>query len=74
LLAFVRRVRRRVNRRWSPDSDRAFHDALFGAARHDPFSRSYPGYVTIRRFADFATPFVEGVSLVADLGCGPAEM
>src|SRR5712691_12401966 len=28
LLAFVRRVRRRVNRRWSPDSDRAFHDAL----------------------------------------------
>jgi SAM-dependent methyltransferase len=73
-LALARRIRRGLNRRWSPDSDREFHDALFAAARHDPFSRSYPGYVTIRRFADFAVPFVERASSVVDLGCGPGEI
>ena len=51
ILALARRVRRSLNRRWSTASDREFHDALFSASQHDPFNRSYPGYVTIRRFA-----------------------
>jgi len=72
-LAWARALRRRTAA-WSAGDDRAFHDALFGAPAHDPFSATYPGYVTIRRFADRARPYIEGPGNVADLGCGPGEI
>jgi hypothetical protein len=36
------------------DADREFHDALFSPQQYDPFTFAYPGYLTIRRFADLA--------------------
>ena len=60
--------------RWSPGKDREFHDELFGAQAYDPFSRSYPGYLTIRRFADHAERHFHGARTVVDLGCGPGEI
>ena len=60
--------------RWSPDRDRAFHDALFGAQRFDPFRYAYPGYLTIRRFADLCEPYAAASRSVLDLGCGPGEI
>jgi SAM-dependent methyltransferase len=59
---------------WSPSSDRRFHDDLFAPQQHDPFSPSYPGYLTIRRFADLAMERFDGARSVLDLGCGPAEI
>ena len=73
LLALLRRVRRR-SARWSVGDDRTFHDGLFGAASHDPFDRSFPGYVTIRRFADLAGERIGDARHVLDLGCGPGEI
>ncbi len=50
-------------------------NSLFaGAQHHDPFTFSYLGYLTIRRFADLAAPFVAKAGSVLDLGCGPAEI
>lgn len=73
LLRLVRDLRwRRL--RWSPASDKAFHDRLFAGQRFDPFSDSYPGYVTIRRFADLAAPHIGSTGTVLDLGCGPGEI
>ncbi|HET7697590.1 MAG TPA: class I SAM-dependent methyltransferase [Vicinamibacterales bacterium] len=69
----IRAVRRRIAR-WSAQQDRAFHDQLFGASTHDPFSKSYPGYLTIRRFADLAGDHLQGARTVLDLGCGPGEI
>ena len=43
---------------WSGATDRAFHDELFAAQRHDPFDAAYPGSITIRRFADLASHHV----------------
>jgi hypothetical protein len=40
---------------WSKDSDRAYHERLYETQEYDPFSSSYPGYVTIRRFAVMLT-------------------
>jgi SAM-dependent methyltransferase len=60
--------------RWSTSSDREFHDSIFGALQHDPFSPSYPGHLTIRRFADLAAEHLDGVRSVLDLGCGPGEI
>lgn len=59
---------------WSSKDDREFHDRLFDAQQHDPFSRSYPGYLTIRRFADLAQQHFTGVASAVDLGCGPGEI
>ncbi len=59
---------------WSTGGDRAFHDNLFQAAAYDPFSESYPGYITIRRFADHAAAHLSGMRRVVDLGCGPGEI
>jgi SAM-dependent methyltransferase len=73
LTAPVRRLRWRAAA-WSQASDREFHDRLFGAQDYDPFSRSYPGYLTIRRFADHAERHFDGVRTVVDLGCGPGEI
>lgn len=62
-------------RRWSAESDRAFHDRLYGAQRHDPFSPSFAGYITIRRFADHAAAFIQpSFRRIVDLGCGPGEI
>jgi SAM-dependent methyltransferase len=62
------------SRGWSTDDDRAFHDELFQADGYDPFSPSYPGNITIRRFADHAARYVRDVTTVVDLGCGPGEI
>jgi SAM-dependent methyltransferase len=58
---------------WSAASDRQFHDDMFAPQRHDAFSPSYPGNLTIRRFADLAAQRFDGVHSVFDLGCGPGE-
>ncbi len=68
-----RRLRWRASR-WSVDADRQFHDALFSPQRYDPFTFAYPGYVTIRRFADLASARLTGVGRAVDLGCGPGEI
>lgn len=73
LTAPLRRARWKAAR-WSTDSDRAFHDALFAAGHYDPFTFSYPGYLTIRRFADLAEQKLRGAQRVLDLGCGPGEI
>jgi len=59
---------------WSADTDRTFHDELFAAQQHDPFDPAYPGNLTIRRFADLASPYVAREADVRDLGCGPGEI
>ncbi len=59
---------------WSPDRDREYHDSIFAEAHHDPFSDSYPGHITIRRFADLVSPHLSGAHHVLDLGCGTGEI
>ncbi len=60
--------------RWNAPADRAFHDALFASQRYDPFTFAYPGYVTIRRFADLAEARLGNARRAVDLGCGPGEI
>ena len=69
----VRELRWRFAK-WSTSSDREFHDSVFSALQHDPFSPSYPGNLTIRRFADLAARHLADVRSVLDLGCGPGEI
>ena len=71
--AAVRKLRAR-SKDWSPDKDREYHDSLFGQQEYYPFSFAHPGYITIRRFADLASPFLKGLRTVLDLGCGPGEI
>ena len=73
LAALPRRLRWAL-RRWSPTADREFHDALFSTQRYDPFTFAYPGYLTIRRFAELTEPHLAGVMRAVDLGCGPGEI
>jgi SAM-dependent methyltransferase len=73
LAALPRRIRWAL-RKWSSSADQEFHDALFSAQRYDPFSFAYPGYVTIRRFADLTDPYLAGVRHAVDFGCGPGEI
>lgn len=71
------RLVRRLNwarRGWSGAADRAYHDAVFQAPQYDPADASYPGWVTIRRFADLASPSLQGAARAIDLGCGPGEI
>ena len=71
------RLVRRLNwsrRRWSPQADQAFHESIFTGATYDPLDASYPGRLTIRRFADLAAPSVNASGTVVDLGCGPGEI
>ena len=65
---------RKLKKKWTPQKDRDFHDHLFAGQNHDPFDFSYFGYLTIKRFADLAAPYVEKAKSVLDLGCGPAEI
>ena len=60
--------------RWSPERDRIYHDSLFNKQRVDPFRFSYPGNITIRRFADLTAPFVRDAHRILDLGCGTGEI
>ena len=71
--ALIRRARSRLER-WSPAADRDFHDAAFSVRGYDPYSPSYPGFLTIRRFAELAAPHLADARQVVDLGCGPAEI
>ena len=59
---------------WSTADDKAFHEGLFRPGAYDPFDPSYPGYLTIRRFADHAEVRLAGATTVLDLGCGPGEI
>jgi SAM-dependent methyltransferase len=59
---------------WSKDSDRQYHDRLYDAQDHDAFAPDYPGYVTIRRFADHAAALIPASGTVLDVGCGPGEI
>lgn len=61
--------------RWSSQSDRVFHDHLYAAQRYDPFTPSFAGYITIRRFADHAAVFIQpSFRRIVDIGCGPGEI
>jgi SAM-dependent methyltransferase len=77
MVRFIARIARRLNwsrRTWSSASDRAFHEDLYRSDDYDPFSLAYPGYTTIRRFADLVEPFLPAQGVVLDLGCGPGEI
>ncbi|HEV3217438.1 MAG TPA: class I SAM-dependent methyltransferase [Vicinamibacterales bacterium] len=77
MLRLVSRIARSLNwsrRGWSSRSDRAFHEDLYRDGDYDPFSLAYPGYTTIRRFADLVEPYLPKEGLVLDLGCGPGEI
>jgi SAM-dependent methyltransferase len=73
VFAPVRTLRWRLHG-WSSARDREFWDEQFTAPAYDPFSSSYPGRLTIRRFSDLATPHLKGVRIAVDLGCGPGEI
>jgi SAM-dependent methyltransferase len=73
LAALPRRIRWAL-RTWSSAADREFHDSLFSVQRYEPFTFAYPGYVTIRRFADLTDPYLLGVRDAVDFGCGPGEI
>jgi SAM-dependent methyltransferase len=59
---------------WSKDSDRTYHERLYESQDYDPFDPGYPGYLTIRRFADHAEALLPASGTVLDLGCGPGEI
>ena len=58
----------------STDSDRSYHEQLYEAQDYDPFDPGYPGYLTIRCFADHAEALLPASGTVLDLGCGPGEI
>jgi len=74
LLGSIPRRLRWALQRWSSAADREFHDTLFRSQHYDPFTFAYPGYVTIRRFADLAAAHLTDVRHAIDLGCGPGEI
>ena len=73
LASLPRRLRWAMHR-WNSAADRTFHDALFGGQQYHPFTFAYPGYLTIRRFADLTAVRLDGVHHALDLGCGPGEI
>src|SRR5258706_14863334 len=77
MLKSIARLARELNwarRRWSTASDRAFHEELYRRDDYDRFSLAFPGYTTIRRFADLVEPHLPERGFVLDLGCGPGEI
>jgi SAM-dependent methyltransferase len=73
-MADVLRWLRARRKGWTSQLDQAYHDALFADDGGDPFTFSYPGYVTIRRFADLVSPLLRPGDVAVDLGCGPGEI
>jgi len=61
-------------KRWSSQKDKNYHDVVFAHQDYDPFCASYPGNITIRRFADLAAPYLIDSITVLDLGCGTGEI
>jgi len=59
---------------WSSEKDREYHDDIFHSSVKQPFRSSYTGYITIRRFADLASSFIQGGQKVLDIGCGTGEI
>jgi SAM-dependent methyltransferase len=77
LLKLIARLARELNwarRKWSSAGDRLFHDNLYRNGNYDPFSLAYPGYTTIRRFADLVEARLPAAGRVVDFGCGPGEI
>ena len=74
LLRAVREIRWR-SKGWTSERDRVFHDELFAGAAYNPFTFAYPGYLTIRRFAELASASItDDVRQAIDVGCGPGEI
>ncbi len=65
---------RAKSKKWSKTKDRLYHDGIFARACPNPFSWSYPGSITIRRFADLVSPYLKGLAVVIDVGCGCGEL
>jgi len=59
---------------WSAEKDRKYHDNAFKSSVEQPFRSSYTGYITIRRFADLASPYIQDSQRVLDMGCGTGEI
>jgi SAM-dependent methyltransferase len=59
---------------WSKTTDQQYHDRFYQGPDYNPFSLDYPGYVTIRRFADHAEVLLPESGTVLDVGCGPGEI
>ncbi len=59
---------------WSSVKDRQYHNNQFSSAVDQPFRFSYTGYITIRRFADLALPYLNECRRVLDIGCGTGEI
>jgi SAM-dependent methyltransferase len=59
---------------WSKESDRQYHERLYEVQDYDAFDPGYPGYVTIRRFADHVETLLPAAGTVLDVGCGPGEI
>lgn len=77
MIKWLTRAARELNwarRAWSTETDREFHEELYRVDDYDPFSWAYPGYTTIRRFADIVERHLPPGGLVVDLGCGPGEI
>ena len=73
----IRKTVRKFKRKykgWSEEQDQEFFNASFASQDFNPFTLAYPGYITIKRFADLASPSLKGLSSVLDMGCGPAEI
>jgi SAM-dependent methyltransferase len=77
MIAYLNRAlnrMRQMKKKWTAQKDKDFHDHIFASQNYNPFDFSYFGYITIKRFADLASPYVEKTHSVLDLGCGPAEI
>ena len=61
-------------KRWSSEKDREYHNHQFKSSIDQPFRFSYTGYITIRRFADLALPYLKNHRSIMDIGCGTGEI
>jgi SAM-dependent methyltransferase len=61
-------------KKWSAEKDREYHDDVFRSSVEQPFRPSYTGYITIRRFADLASLYIQKFQTILDSGCGAGEI